>query len=210
MIRHLIFATLLSAFSATRLPAQAATDIPREQKTTPATTFHDPHYGVTFQIPTGWNLTRRDAEFSTFSLDVRTAPPATRMRGLATIAFNPHPRSTFSGALFYFSVTPRMTESQCRSQAAAQAPRTVTTTQIAGTTFNHGYDEHGAICTESRDEIYTALRNDACYRFDLILHNFCGGDVSGVRDMTPAELNAVRKRLESILTTVAFDKKQSP
>lgn len=207
MIRPLIFATILSAFSATHLPAQAAADIPPEQKTTPATTFHDAQYGVAFQIPTGWNLTRRDAEFSTFSLDVRTLPPATRMRGLATIAFNPHPKSTFSGALFYFSVTPRSTESQCRSQAAAQAPRTVTTTQIAGATFTHGYDEHSTICTESRDEIYTALRNNACYRFDLIIHNFCGGDVSGVRDMTPAELNAVRKRLDSILTTVTFDKK---
>jgi hypothetical protein len=173
MIRFLIFATLLSAFSATHLPAQSAVDITQEQKTTPATAFHD----------------------------------ATQMRGLATIAFNPHPKSTFSGALFYFSVTPRSTESQCRSQAAAQAPRTVTTTQIAGATFTHGYDEHGTICTESRDEIYTALRNNACYRFDLIIHNFCGGDVSGVSDMTPAELNAVRKRLDSILTTVTLDKK---
>lgn len=204
MIRRLILTPLLAV-----LPA-AAQVIPTpvsEPATPPASTFHDPQYGVTFHVPAAWNLTRRDAEFSTFALDVRTASSSTRMRALATIAFNPHPTSTFSGALFYFSVTPRATERQCHDQAPAQAPRTVTTATIGGESFTHGYDEHGTICTESRDEIYTAHRNNACYRFDLIIHNFCGGDVSGVRDISPYELNLVRKRLESILNTVSFDAK---
>ena len=61
--------------------------------------------------------------------------------------------------------------------------------------------------TEARDEIYTTLRNNACYRFDLVINTFCGGEVSGVRDITPAELNAVLKRLQSILDTVGFDAK---
>jgi len=175
--------------------------------TPPASTFRDQRYGVTFQVPAGWTLTRHDAEVSTFAFDVRTAPTSDQMRGVATIAFNPHPTSTFSGALFYFSVAPRTTETQCRNQASAQAPRTVTTAQIAGTPFTHGYDEHGTICTEARDEIYTAYRNNACYRFDLIINTFCGGDVSGVRDITPNELNAVRHRLDSILGSVTFDTK---
>ena len=175
--------------------------------TPPASTFHDPRYGVTFQVPAGWTLTRHDAEVSTFAFDVRTAPLSGIMRGVATIAFNPHPTSTFSGALFYFSVTPHTTETLCRNQASAQAPRTVTTAQIAGTPFTHGYDEHGTICTEARDEIYTAYRSNSCYRFDLIINTFCGGDVSGVRDITPAELNAVGKRLQVILNSVTFDTK---
>jgi hypothetical protein len=175
--------------------------------TPPPSTFKDQRYGVTFQVPAGWTLTRHDAEVSTFAFDVRTAPTIDQMRGVATIAFNPHPTSTFSGALFYFSVAPKTTETQCRNQASAQAPRTVTTAQIAGTPFAHGYDEHGTICTEARDEIYTAYRNNACYRFDLIINTFCGGDVSGVRDITPAELNAVRKRLQSILDSVTFTSK---
>jgi len=175
--------------------------------TPPASVFHDTRYEVGFKVPIGWTLTRHDAEVSTFAFDVRTAPPSTQMRGLATIAFNPHPASTFSGALFYFSVTPHTTEAQCHDQASAQAPRTVGTALIAGTNFTHGYDEHGTICTEARDEIYTALRNNACYRFDLVINTFCGGEVSGVRDITPAELNAVRKRLQSILDTVSLDTK---
>jgi hypothetical protein len=170
----------------------------------PASTFKDQRYGVTFQVPAGWTLTRHDAEVSTFAFDVRTAPTSDQMRGVATIAFNPHPTSTFSGALFYFSAAPRVTETQCRNQASAQAPRTVTMAQIAGTPFAHGYDEHGTICTEARDEIYTAYRNNACYRFDLVINTFCGGDVSGVRDISPAELNAVRRRLQSILDSVSF------
>jgi len=181
MIRSFILAALLSTLP---VAAQTAT----EPTTPAATTFHDHQYGVTFHVPSAWTLTRRDAELSTFALDVRNPSTSTRMRALATI-------------------TSRSTEQQCRSQATAQAPRTVTTAQIGGATFAHGYDEHGTICTESRDEIYTALRNNACYRFDLILHNFCGGDVSGVRDISPAELTSVRQRLESILTTVTFDSK---
>jgi hypothetical protein len=109
--------------------------------------------------------------------------------------------------LFYFSVTPRSTETACRNQASAQAPRTVEAAQIAGASFTHGYDEHGTICTEARDEIYTTFRNNSCYRFDLVINSFCGGDVSGVRDITAMELSSVRRRLESILGTVTFDTK---
>lgn len=185
----------------------ASTAAAPDPSTPPASAFHDARYGISFKSPAGWTLTRHDAEVSTFAFDVRTAPASAQMRGLATIAFNPHPASTFSGALFYFSVTPRSTEAQCRDQASAQAPRTVTTASIAGASFTHGYDEHGTICTEARDEIYTALRNNSCYRFDLVVNTFCGGEVSGIRDISPTELNAVFKRLQSILDTVSFDAK---
>jgi len=176
--------------------------------TTPAaSSFHDARYAVSFKVPTAWNQTRHDAEISTFAYDVRTAPPSSIMRGLASIAFNPHPTSTFSGALFYFSVVAHSTEDQCRLEASAQAPRTVTTAQVGGTTFTHGYDEHGTICTESRDEIYTSLRGGACYRFDLVVNTFCGGEVSGMREIAPVELNDMFKRLQVILSTVSFDQK---
>jgi hypothetical protein len=178
-----------------------------EPTTPPAHPFHDSRYGVTFTIPAAWNLNRKDSEVSTFRLDAPTATHATQLRAVATISFNPHPYSTFSGALFYFSVTPHTTPTQCSAQASAQAPRTITTTPIAGINFTHGYDEHGTICTESRDEIYTTPRNNACYRFDVVINTFCGGDVSGVQDITPHELDAVRHRMQTILDSVEFDTK---
>jgi hypothetical protein len=151
-------------------------------------------------------------EVSTFRFDARTATRATQLRAVATITFNPHPYSTFSGALFYFSVTPRATPAQCTAQAgpkpSAQAsaqPVRTTTTQIGGIPFTHGYDEHGVICTEARDEIYTTSRNNACYRFDLVINTFCGGDVSGVQDISPRELDSVRHRMQTILDSVHFD-----
>lgn len=184
----------------------AATPVP--DPTAPAAShFHDTTYGVSFEVPTAWTLTKRDAELSTLAYDVRTAPASSRMRALATISFNPHPRSTFSGALFYFSVVPHSSESECSQEASVQAPRTVTTATIGGVPFRHGYDEHGTICTESRDEIYTSFRKNACYRFDLVINTFCGGEVSGVREISPSELDAVRQRLQSILATVSFDGK---
>ena len=205
-------AAFLSVFLTAPLVSQSrhASLIPEtaSDPTTPAAKiFHDSRYGVTFHTPAGWTLSRHDAEVSTFAFDARTAESSTQMRAVATIAFNPHPTSTFSGALFYFSITPHSNERDCREQASAQAPHVVSTVQIDGVAFQHGYDEHGKICTEARDEIYTTLRNSSCYRFDLVINSFCGGDVSGVRDITPEELNAVRQRLESILSTVKFDTK---
>ncbi len=176
-----------------------------EPTTPPARPFHDARYGVSFTIPPAWNLDRKDGDVSTFHLDARNAAHTAQMRAVATINFNPHPYSTFSGALFYYSVTPNVTANQCAAQAIARAPRTVTTTTVAGVTFTHGYDEHGGICTESRDEIYTTRHNDACFRFDAVINNFCGGEVSGVQDITERELNDVRRRMQSILETVRFD-----
>lgn len=198
-------AVLAPARPSTPLTATAGLTPASEPATPPARTFHDSTYGVSFRVPAAWNLSRKDADVSTFSLDARTAVRSTQMRAVASINFNPHPSSTFSGALFYFSVTPHATPAQCSNQATAQAPRKVTTVQIGGAPFTHGYDEHGRICTESRDEIYTAPRNNACYRFDLVINTFCGGDVSGVREISPRELDSVRNRLQSILDSVHFD-----
>jgi hypothetical protein len=171
----------------------------------PAHPFHDSRYGVTFTVPAAWDITRKDAEVSTFNLDARTIARTTQLRAVATINFNPHPNSTFSGALFYFSVTPKLTPAQCSAQASAQIPRTASIIEIGGIPFTHGYDEHGGICTESRDEIYTTPRNNTCYRFDVVINTFCGGDVSGVQDITPRELDSVRRRMQNILDSVHFD-----
>ena len=176
-----------------------------EPNTPPARPFHDPRYGVSFTIPPAWNLTRKDGDVSTFNLDARNAAHNAQMRAVATISFNPHPYSTFAGALFYYSVAPNVTANQCAAQASARAPHTVGTATVAGVNFTHGYDEHGGICTESRDEIYTTQHNDVCYRFDAVINNFCGGDVSGVQDITERELDDVRKRMQSILNTIRFD-----
>ena len=202
----LALAVLAAAPVHAQLKFLAPPAVPSDLKTLPARSFSDPRSGVSFQVPAGWALTRKDHEVSTFSLDARSAPRTTQLRAVANITFNPFPLSTFSGAYFYLSSTPHINDADCARQAAAQSPHPAPIT-VAGIPFTHGYDEHGGVCIESRDEIYTTERNGACYRFDLVINNFCGGDVSGVRDMTPTELENVRKRLESILATVQLDKK---
>ncbi len=139
-------------------------------------------------------------------MDARSAAKTTQLRAVANISFNPFPQSTFSGAYFYASVTPRLSAADCTKQAGTKNSRPVVTANVAGVPFTHGYDEHGGVCTESRDEIYTAVLNGSCYRFDLVINNFCGGEVSGVRDISAKELEDVRHRLEAILATVQFDK----
>jgi hypothetical protein len=199
--------TLIAIASTTRAQTKPAAAEP----TTPiARSFHDSRYGVSFTVPAAWSLTRKDGEVSTFALDARTAPHTAQLRAVANITFNPHPYTTFSGAFFYFSVTPRTTPTQCAFQSSALPPRSITTTEIGDLPFTHGYDEHGGICTESRDEIYVTQHNNACYRFDVVINNFCGGDVSGVRDITPRELDAVRNRMQTILDSVHFDSKSNP
>ena len=170
--------------------------------------FHDPTFMVSFDVPANWNFTRRDHEISTFRLDARTAASTALLRAVASVPENPYPESTFSGAYFYYSVTPHMNDAACARQAApAVQGRRDGVSEIAGVSYAHGHDEQRAICVTQRDEIYTTYRRGSCYRFDLAINNFCGGEVSGVRDITPKELDEVRSRLESILETVRFDAK---
>ncbi len=169
----------------------------------PTRTFHDPTYRVAFDYPALWTLSRTDGEISTFHLDAHSAPPDALMRAVVAMPENPFPASTFSGAYVYFSVTPHSTEAACTQQAGTSAQ----TIQIAGSSFIHGHDEQKDICTTQRDEVYTTFRRGACYRFDLAINNFCGGDDSHVKDITASELDQVRTRLQSILSTVHFDSK---
>jgi hypothetical protein len=220
-MKHWRLALLFAIFSAcASLSAQSASSTAKAPIAAPAPiasaasaeiaqrSFHDPAYKISFDYPANWNFTRRDHEISTFRLDARTAVRTTLMRAVVSIPENPFPESTFSGAYLYFSVTPHRNDAACARQAApAVEGRRGAVSEIAGISFAHGHDEQRAICIVQRDEVYTTLRRGACYRFDLAINNFCGGAVSGVRDITPKELDAVRSRLEVILGTVRFDAK---
>jgi hypothetical protein len=165
--------------------------------------FRDGHYGVAFKVPPGWGFTRRDGEVSTFHEDARTAPNKAEMRGVANINFNPYPMSTLSGALVYYSVAKHSHEADCALQAAPKgAAHDVQ--EIGGISFSHGHDEHGNICVEARDEVYTAYRKGSCYRFDLELNTFCSVS-SGAMELTENQMRDVEKRMTSILSTVVLD-----
>ncbi len=170
--------------------------------------FHDGHFGVRFEVPEGWSLARKDKEVSTFHLDARTASPKAMMRSVAAIQFNPYPYSTFSGALVYFSVERHSTDAECARQATGPiAPVELSRSSskdvqdIGGMNFAHGHDEHGQICVEARDEVYTAYRKGSCYRFDLTLNTFCSVS-SGAADLTQTELEQIDQRMADILSTV--------
>jgi hypothetical protein len=179
--------------------------------TAPAKTFHDPTYKISFDYPANWTFTRRDHEISTFHLDARTAPQSTQLRAVTAVPENPFPASTFSGAYFYLSVIPHSTDAFCSTQAAGGKgsvnPDHPQTAQIGTLSFAHGHDEQKQICTTVRDDIYTVFHRGACFRFDLSANNFCGGQVSGVKDITQKQLDDVFERLRSILQTVRFDSK---
>lgn len=205
---------LLAAATLSTLAQQPRTllahkpDIVNEPTSPPPQHIHLLAPGLSFDLPAGWNFARHDGELSTFALDARSSLPTTRFRSVAQLNFNPFPYSTFSGALFYTSITPHSTPLQCSNQATAPASHPVTTTQIGSVPFKHGYNEHGEVCTEERDEIYTAIRNGSCYRFDLVINTFCGGEISGSRDLTAQQLESIRRRLESVLATVQFDEQR--
>jgi hypothetical protein len=174
-------------------------------------TFHDRVYKVAFDYPADWVFAKRDGEISTFRLDARTAPRTTTMRAVTAMPENPYPTSTFSGAYFYLSVTPRSTDALCAGQAsvgnALPAKGKRPASEFAGMSFAHGHDEQKNICTIERDEIYTFYRRGMCYRFDMAINNFCGVEVTGAQDLTDKQLEALRGRMEAILSTVRFDGK---
>jgi hypothetical protein len=87
-------------------------------------------------------------------------------------------------------------------QRSAGAPERIT---IDGIPFAEGRDEVKSICTTQRDEVYVTRYGGSCLRFDLAINNFCGGEVSGVKDISASELDEVRRRLKSVLSTVRVD-----
>jgi hypothetical protein len=169
--------------------------------------FKDGHFGVKFQVPAGWSLTRKDGQVSTFHNDARSASPGAQVRGIASLDFNPYPFSTLSGAVFYYSVTPHSSDEQCAKEAAPEnAPEPVSTDvqDIGGMRFNHGHDEHGDICVEARDEVYTAFRKGSCYRFDMEINTFCAIS-SGAQEITDGQLQNLNQRMADILSTVTLE-----
>jgi hypothetical protein len=181
-------------------------------------TFLDKHYKVSFRTPPGWEVTRKDGQISTFHLDARSAPPQTQLRGAAMIDFNPFPYSTLAGAIFYFSVEPKTTDEECSAQATDFKPEAAVTEDatkaapknarkdvqdIAGMDFAHGHDEHGDMCIEARDEVYTTWRKHSCYRFDLAMNTFCP-EASGAQPITSKQIHDVNQRLTGILSTVTL------
>jgi hypothetical protein len=204
--------------------AQQKVNVPTGPPTNAASIpFRDSRYGVRFEVPPGWNFTRKDREVSTFRLDARTAPPRSEVRGVASLGFNPFPRSVLSGALVYFSVAKHATDQSCAAQAtAAEAPQDQVpkldwrhenpTTQgiasIGGMPFAHGHDERGGICVEQRDEVYTAYRKGSCYRFDLAVNTFCT-ESSGALELNRDQMHSLEAQMTGILSTVTLDWERS-
>ncbi len=205
----IVFACLLSLPLFGQAPVSVPDAPPTKAK---QQVFHDNHFGVRFRVPKGWALQRKDGEVSTFHLDARTATRDTQMRSVAAIEFNPYPYSTLSGALFYFSVQKRSTDAECARQASApnaHATELQETQVIDGMNFAHGHDEHGKICVEARDEVYTAYRKGSCYRFDLAMNTFCSVS-SGAADLTDAQIQQIDGQMDEILSTVQLDWIKSP
>jgi len=157
-----------------------------------------------FHLPVGWNLSRKDGEVSSFRLDARGVPKKAQLRLAASLAFNPYPQSTFEGAMFYVSATPGMDDAGCKAQTATKPFSALPGATVDSVHFARGKDEHGKICTESRDVAYTTLRGGSCLRFDLAINSFCGGDVSGAEDLTENQLQAIYTRLIGIVNSIRF------
>lgn len=185
-------------------PKARAVKPPPEPTSPPAQTVEDERTHVAFRLPAGWNVSRKDGELSTFRLDARSAPRRSELRAAASLNFNPFPLSTFSGAMFYLSVAPRSTAAACEAETTVKPEKALPAAIVGDVKFARGKDEHGHICTESRDVAYTALRGGTCVRFDLTVNSFCGGEVSGAEDLTEDQLGSLFKRLEGILGTVEF------
>jgi hypothetical protein len=141
----------------------------------------------------------------------------------AYLYYSVTPRTT-AAACARQAVPPRITAAEAAHRAAesrashpddggaGKTPAIALTTrpdklQIAGIAFTHGRDEQRDVCLTQHDDVYTTFRAGSCLRFDLAINNFCGGEVSGVRDISPKQLDDVRARLTAILSTLRFDPK---
>ncbi|AFL87620.1 hypothetical protein Terro_1311 [Terriglobus roseus DSM 18391] len=177
-----------------------------EHPTPAARDFHDAKYRLSFHVPAGWNFERRDGVLSNFGVDVRTTKRTLDVRGVASINFNPYPVSTFSGATFYYSVMPNATAASCAAQAMTAPLKPQSDVRVGGLPFKHGRDENGHVCTESRDEVFTALQGRSCLRFDLVVNTFCS-QTSGAMEISKDQLADVQGRLGKILDSLKVESK---
>jgi len=165
---------------------------------------HDAKYKLSWHVPAGWNFDRQDGALSDFHKDVRSAPQRSEVRGVASINFNPYPASTFSGATLYYSVLPVTSAAGCAAEAATKPVKPMGDAVFAGKTFKHGQDQHGAICTESRDEVYTVLQGRSCLRFDMVINTFCHAS-SGAMEISPTQLKDLNQRMAKMLDSIRLD-----
>jgi|GEM_PF-3455220 len=170
-----------------------------------ALTFHDSKYHVSYRVPAGWDTERKDGVLSDLKKDVRSASRSMQVRGVSAINYNPYPPTTFSGALFYYSAVPNANAQSCGALATTGKLKPKPDVTIAGLTFKHGQDQHGATCTESRDEVFTTLKGNTCLRFDLVVNTFCG-ESSGAVEINSQQLGDVNTRLANILGSIHIDR----
>ncbi len=178
----------------------------KEPTDPPAREVRDPRGHLTLHLPPGWNLALKDGEISTYRLDARTAPRRSQLHLAASLGFNPFPQSTFEGAIFYVSSIPTPSAAACAAQTTLPPARSLDAARIDGVKFSRGRDEHGRICTESRDVIYAAEVRGECLRFDLAINSFCGGEISGAQDLTEPQLGSLFSRLQEIVNSVHLTK----
>jgi hypothetical protein len=200
---RLALSCLLGVALATSAKIQVPTEAPEKDTPKP---FHDSKHGVRFMVPPGWILSKKDHEVSTFRLDTPNTTSRNEMRAVASIGFNPFPRSTLSGALVYYSVQKHATDDECQRQATV-SEKTVArpdVQSIGGMNFIHDHRETGAMCLESRDDVYVAFHKKACYRFDVVVNFFCS-QVSGADDITLKQMNSIESRASDILSSISFD-----
>ena len=174
----------------------------KEPTDPPARDVRDPRGHLTLHLPPGWTLALEDGEISTYRLDARTAPRRSQLHLAASLGFNPFPQSTFEGAIFYVSSSPTASAAACAAQTTLPPAKSLDAARIDRVKFSRGRDEHGRICTESRDVIYAAEVRGECLRFDLAINNFCGGEISGAQDLTEPQLGSLFSRLQEILNSV--------
>lgn len=170
-----------------------------------ASVFRDSKYHVIYRVPAGWDTERKDGVLSDLKKDVRSANGSMQVRGVSAMNYNPYPPTTFSGALFYYSVVPNANAQSCSALATTGKLKPKSDVTIAGIAFKHGQDQHGNGCIESRDEVFTTLKGNTCLRFDLVVNTFCG-ESSGAVEMNERQLGDVNTRLANILGSIHIDR----
>ena len=185
------------------IPGLTVPDAPKNLKPF-ARYIYDKKYKLHFHVPEGWRSESRDGVLSNFGVDTRTTRRGLQVRGVAAIDYNPYPPTTFSGALFYYSVLPTATAAQCSAQTTSRGLKPQSSVTINGRLFYHGRDQHGVGCIESRVDAFTTMRRSSCLRFDLVVNTFCS-QTSGAMEITPKQLEDIEGRLTGMLASVTFE-----
>jgi hypothetical protein len=196
--------------SAIALAVSATIASTQAHPTAPPKTYHDPQYGVSFQYPATWNFDLGRVFYDRAQILFPDRRPLANVGigGVQKSENNLYPNTDLVGVQFVYLVLPETTAQQCQKEAQGDEEAKITQEIIQGVKYRHLSTGNAGLCHQADEQIYAAYRGGRCYLFEAAVETMCPDAIGATRDITPAEIDTVKKQLRQVMQSVSIEDSQ--